>query len=301
MTKSFKIIALPVITMAIAFLSGCNSSGGRSDAYGNFETTEIIVSAQSQGILLSLDIDEGSIAEKGKIVGIIDSSTSWLKKEQLLAQRSVIRSRLNNIDAQMIVQKEQRTNLENEIRRIDNLIRENAATQQQWDDITGKLRVHDSQTEAISSQKNIIISELAVLEAQVNEVENLIEKCRIKSPVSGTILEKYAEAGELVSPGKALFKVANMDYMELRVYISGSQLSSIVIGDSVAVRIDGLNNSIESISGTVSWIASRVEFTPKIIQTKEERVNMVYAVKIRVKNDGRLKIGMPGEVVWSDK
>jgi HlyD family secretion protein len=299
MIPTIKLPAFSLLAATVFFIQGCGSSGDDADAYGNFETSEVIVSAQSQGVLQSLDINEGSIVEKGNIVGHIDSSTSWLKKEQLLAQKSVIRSRKNNIDAQLKVQNEQRINLEKEVRRLENLLRENAATQQQWDDITGKLRVLDSQTEAIRSQKNIIIGEQAVLDAQIDEVENLLEKCRIESPISGTILEKYADAGELVSPGKALFKVANMEEMELRVYISGSQLSSIEIGDTVLVRIDGPGDSLESVKGVVSWIASQVEFTPKIIQTKEERVNMVYAVKIRVNNDGRLKIGMPGEVVWS--
>ncbi len=282
----------------IAAIYSCRSGNSEPDAYGNFESVEIIVSAQVQGTLLKSDIREGSKVDSGQLLGLIDSTSAWLKKQQLLAQKGVIGSRLNNIDLQLKVQDEQRANLEKEVIRIEKLLKENAATEQQWDDITGKLRVLDSQTEAIRSQKKIIAGELAVLQAQLAEADNLLGKCRVVSPVSGTILEKYADQGELISPGKALYKVANLDEMELRVYVSGSQLSSIAIGDSVDVQIDGPDKTIQSIKGTIAWISSQAEFTPKIIQTREERVNLVYAVKIRVKNDGRLKIGMPGEVSW---
>jgi HlyD family secretion protein len=187
-----------------------------------------------------------------------------------------------------------------EVTRVENLLRDNAATQQQYDDISGKLKVLDSQTEAIESQRSIILGELSVLRSQIDEINNQLAKCRIISPVSGTVLEKYVGAGELVTPGKALFKIADLQHMELKVYVSGSQLSSIVIGDSVTVHIDGRQNNLPPLKGQISWISSQVEFTPKIIQTKEERVNMVYAIKIIVNNDGSLKIGMPGEVRFSE-
>jgi HlyD family secretion protein len=298
MINYIKTLRYITLILSVILVQGCGSNNDEADAYGNFETSEVIVSAETQGVVQFFNVNEGSDIEDGIVVGQIDSSTSQIKKAQLLAQKSVVKSRLNNIDAQLKVQNEQRISLEKEEKRLENLLRENAATTQQWDDVTGKLRVLDSQTEAIRSQKNIINGEQSVLEAQLDEVENMIEKCRIISPISGTVLEKYVNEGELVSPGKALFKISNLDEMELRVYVSGSQLSSIALGDTVEVRIDGPHESMESIKGIVSWIASQVEFTPKIIQTKEERVNMVYAVKIRVRNDGRIKIGMPGEVLW---
>jgi len=284
--------------IVLSIMPGCNSRNDEADAYGNFETSEIVVSAQAQGTIQSLTIDEGSRVEAGNIIGTIDSSTSSIKKEQLQAQKSVVISRLNNVDDQIQVQAEQRQNLVKEVTRIENLLKDNAATTQQYDDITGKLRVLDSQTNAIRSQKNIVKGELAVLDAQLKEVGNMLEKCRIVSPITGIILEKYADAGELVSPGKSLFKVADLNEMELRVYVSGTQVSSIKIGYTVTVQIDGPEETLQSMDGVVSWIASQMEFTPKIMQTREERVNMVYAVKIRVQNDGRLKIGMPGEIVW---
>jgi HlyD family secretion protein len=158
-----------------------------------------------------------------------------------------------------------------EVERIEKLLSEKAATQQQYDDIQGKLSVLDSQTEAIRSQRNIILGENSVLLAQLAEVEDLIEKCRIINPVTGTVLEKYVEAGELVVPGKALYKIADISEMELKVYVSGSQLPDIAIGDSATVLIDSKDGSMQGLAGKVAWISSEVEFTPKIIQTREER------------------------------
>lgn len=281
--------------------SACRNNNNKADAYGNFETDEVIVSAQTQGILQFLNVAEGSTVEKDLVIGKIDTSVPAIKMTQLQAQNQVINARLHNLDAQLRVQEEQRANLLREVDRMEKLLRENAATQQQFDDITGRLKVLDSQTEAISSQRNIIYGEQSVLKAQLSEVKNLLEKCRISSPLKGTVLEKYVEPGELVTPGKGLFKVADLEEMELKVYISGSQLSSVEIGDSLDVIIDGPDETIQKLKGRVTWIASQVEFTPKIIQTREERINMVYAVKISVTNDGRLKIGMPGEVVFSKK
>jgi HlyD family secretion protein len=154
------------------------------------------------------------------------------------------------------------------------------------------------QTEALRTQKNIIAGESSVLTAQIDDVKNMQDKCRIINPIKGIVLEKYVEANELVSPGKALYKIANTGKMELKVYVSGDQLPSILLGDSVDVMVDSAGGNLDKIPGIVSWISSQVEFTPKIIQTREERVNMVYAIKVSVHNDGRLKIGMPGEVMF---
>lgn len=282
-------------------ITSCSKNNNKADAYGNFEADEVIVSAQSMGLLLSLDVLEGEIVKKNQVIGKIDTTEPFIKQKQLLAQRSVINARLRNLESQLNVQEEQRNNLVREVDRMEKLLQEKAATQQQYDEIQGQLKVLDSQTAAIRSQKNIIFGEETVLKAQLDEVRNLLEKCRITSPLTGTVLEKYTEAGELVTPGKALLKVANLEEMELKVYISGSQLSSVVIGDSVDVIIDAKDENLRMLKGSVSWISSQVEFTPKIIQTREERINMVYAVKIRVINDGRLKIGMPGEVLFGKR
>jgi HlyD family secretion protein len=288
-----------IIIIVLAF--SCDNANNQSDAFGNFESDEVMVSAQSQGILSYLNLSEGDFLEKDQLVGKIDTITAILKKKQLLAQQSVIKARLQNLDAQLDIQNEQRINLVREIERIEKLLNDNAATQQQYDDIKGKLSVLDAQTEAIRSQKSIIVGENSVLLAQLNEVENMLEKCSVINPINGTVLEKYVETGELVIPGKALYKIADVSEMELKVYVSGSQLPAIAIGDTAVIYIDSDEGEMQKLNGSVTWISSEVEFTPKIIQTREERVNMVYAVKLRVKNDGRLKIGMPGEVVFSHK
>ncbi len=301
MKNNKKQINLLFLIATMGLVISCNSNDENSDAYGNFESIEVIVSAQTQGTLLSLDIKEGSMVQMNQVVGHIDSSSIVIKRNQLLAQKNVIAARLKNLDMQLDVQNEQRINMKREVDRISMLLKENAATQQQYDDLYGKLKVLDSQTEAIKSQRSIIQGESSVLSAQIDEVNDMLGKCRIISPITGTVLEKYVDAGELVSPGKSVFKVAHVEDMELRVFVSGSQLSDVAIGDTVKVLIDS-ENDIQSLTGLVSWISSQVEFTPKIIQTREERVNMVYAVKIAVKNpDGLLKIGMPGEVVFIKK
>ena len=300
MKKGYKIQdMLPALFTVIALmLFSCGNNNNEADAYGNFEADEIIVSAESQGELIEFVVVEGAEVTKGKLIGRIDSSVAAIKKEQLLAQDAVINARMWNLDAQLNVQEEQHINMVREVNRIERMLDDKAATQQQYDDIAGKLKVLDTQTEALRSQKSIILGERSVLKAQLGEVANMMEKCRITSPLSGTVLEKYVDAGELVTPGKALFKVANINDMELKVYISGNQLANISIGDTVTTLIDGSDGSMQQLTGVVSWISSQVEFTPKIIQTREERVNMVYAVKVRVKNDGRLKIGMPGEIIF---
>lgn len=284
----------------VMLLSSCGKSEKEADAYGNFEADEVIVSAQSQGTITFLNVNEGGDLETGQLVGKIDTAATAIKMNQMKAQQSVINARLQNLEAQLRVQDEQRVNLVREVNRIEKLKQEEAATAQQYDDIVGKLKVLDTQTEALRTQKNIIGGERSVLMSQIEDVKNLQEKCRIINPIKGVVLEKYVEANELVSPGKALYKIANTDKMELKVYVSGEQLPSIALGDSADVMIDSTGGRLHKIPGIVSWISSQVEFTPKIIQTREERVNMVYAIKVTVINDGHLKIGMPGEVVFKN-
>jgi HlyD family secretion protein len=293
----FRVLMAILCLLMPFFASSCSRNDHEADAFGNFEADEVMVSAQSQGMLLFLNAEEGSRLEKGQLVGKIDTAVPLLKKEQLMAQYKVINARLLNLDAQLKVQEEQRVNLVREVNRTERLYKESAATQQQYDDLIGKLNLLDLQTEALRSQKGIILGEQSLINAQLDEVLNMLEKCNVTSPLTGTVLEKYAEAGELVTPGKALIKMANTGEMELKVFVSGAQLPEIAIGDTVNIFIDNRNN--KALKGLVSWISSQVEFTPKIIQTREERVNMVYAVKIRVSNDGQLKIGMPGEAVFS--
>jgi HlyD family secretion protein len=282
----------------ICIIQGCHRNNDGADAFGNFEATEVTVSAQSQGELLSLDLQEGEILSKGQRVGSVDSVTALIKRNQVLAQHKVSMAKLINLDAQLEVQAQQRKNIVREANRLDKLQKENAVPMKQVDDIVGQLQVLDAQTAALKTQRKMIAGELDVIKSQLDETSNLLSKCRINNPVGGTVLEKYAESGELVIPGKALYKVADLTTMELKAYISGAQLADCKVGDSAMVRIDKGVKDYYQMPGKVSWISSEAEFTPKIIQTKQERVNMVYAIKIIVVNDGKIKIGMPGEVIF---
>ncbi|MBN1340299.1 MAG: efflux RND transporter periplasmic adaptor subunit [Bacteroidales bacterium] len=286
--------ALTVFLLII--MAGCSQNGRLSDAYGNFESDEVIVSAEANGKILSLNITEGMALEKGQAAGHIDSVTLFLKQQQLLAQKEAVLSKLVNIEAQIKVQEQHKTNLLTDKRRIESLLKEGAATQKQLDDISGSIDLTDAQTESVKSQKVLVMSEKKVVESQMDEVRESISRCTIINPAGGTVLSKYAENGEITSYGKPLYKIAALDTMTLKVYVDGSMLSGIISGQEAEVVVDDEGGKIKRMKGWVSWVSSNAEFTPKVIQTREERVNLVYAVKIRVPNDGTLKIGMPGEV-----
>ena len=275
--------------------SSCNRND-RSDAYGNFEAIEVIVSSQANGQILRLVVEEGMKVNLGDTIGLIDTVDLSLKKDQLLSQKQVIMARLRNIDSQIRVQEQQKKNILVDKDRVENLLKEGAATQKQMDDITGSLDLIEQQIIATEVQKDAIRAELATLDTQVKQVEETLSKCFIVSPLSGTVLVKFAERGEITSMGKPICKMANLDEMELKVYLSGDQLPYLKLGQTVEVLIDKNAREFSTLQGTVTWISSKAEFTPKTIQTKKERVNLVYAAKVRVPNDGTLKIGMPGEV-----
>jgi len=278
------------------FFIACSGNNKGSDAYGNFEAKEIIVSAEAQGKIIQLNIEEGTLLKQGQLVGFIDTTMLNLQKEQLKAQKQVISTKLTNVNAQIAVQEEQKQTLLNEKNRIEKLFADKAATQQQFDDITGKYDVLVKQINATKTQINSIYGEMDVVDKQSDLLNEQIKKAKISNPIDGTVLEKYIEAGEIATMGKALYKIARLDEIDLRVYVSGAQLPSVKIGQQVKVYVDKDKSTNQEYVGVISWISDQAEFTPKIIQTKEERVNMVYAVKVRVKNDGILKIGMPGEV-----
>lgn len=282
--------------IGLFLLISCSETDKKSDAYGNFESREVLVSAETQGQILKLNIEEGQKLKAGEIVGAIDSSTFTNKKQQMQAQKRAKASKLDNIDAQIEVQKEKIENLKTEKQRMEGLLEDEAATDKQYDDITGKLQVAKKQLQAVKTQKQSVYRELDVIDSQIQEINENIEKCKIKNPTNGTVLEMYHEEGEFAMPGRTIYKLADLSKMDLRVYVSGAQLPNVKIGQEVDVFIDKNEKENQRLKGKVSWVSSKAEFTPKIIQTKEERVNLVYAVKVRVKNDGQLKIGMPGEV-----
>jgi HlyD family secretion protein len=268
----------------------------RSDAYGNFEAIEVIVSSQANGQLLSLNIEEGMGVALGDTIGLIDTIDLSLKKQQLLSQEVVLVARLRNFDSQKSVQEQQRKNVLVDKERVANLLKDGAATQKQMDDISGSLDLLEQQILATEVQKEAARAEMATLDAQVRQVQETISKCYIISPLSGTVLVKFAETGEITAMGKPICKMANLAELELKVYISGDQLPYLKLGQAVEVLTDKNQKEFATWQGTVSWISSKAEFTPKTIQTKKERVNLVYAAKVRVPNDGTLKIGMPGEI-----
>ena len=282
-------------TVFLAVLISCDGNGDKADGYGNFEATEITVSAEANGRILFFDVEEGNVLEENKVVGVIDTIQLSLKRDQLLAARNTIFSKSRSVLSQREVIKEQLKVAQNDQTRIENLINENAATQKQLDDINGQMDILKQQMKNVETQNAPIVNEVKSIEVQIQQIEDQIVKSIIKNPVKGTVLVKYAEPNEVAAFGKPLYKISDLDEMELRVYISETQLANIQTGQEVTVKIDDADN-MKSYNGTVAWISDSAEFTPKIIQTKEERVNLVYAVKVRVKNDGSLKIGMPAEM-----
>ncbi|UBM62298.1 efflux RND transporter periplasmic adaptor subunit [Candidatus Sulfidibacterium hydrothermale] len=283
--------------IALTFLSSCSNQNDLADGYGNFDAhAEVIVSSQTMGELQRFNVEEGTHLKAGEVVGLVDTTQLHLKKMVLETQKKAVASKLENINASIAVQQQKLKINETNQRRIQNLFRHNAATQKQLDDINGLVELNKKEIKATQTQKKNIYTQLKSIDAQIAEINESIQQSLITNPVDGTVLVKYAQKGELAVPGKALYKIANLKTLELRAYISGSQLSHIKIGQKVHVYYDKNKKDNYETEGTVMWISSQAEFTPKTIQTKQERVNLVYAVKIKVSNaNGALKIGMPGE------
>ncbi|NJK97182.1 MAG: HlyD family efflux transporter periplasmic adaptor subunit [Bacteroidales bacterium] len=240
--------------------------------------------------------DEGLVLKRGEKVGIIDTTSLWLKKQQLIAMKKAAESKLVQIRAQIDVQETQLETVQKEQKRMESLVKDKAAPEKQLDDINGQYKLIVSQIASIKSQNQAVSGEIEAVEQQILQTEDQILKCYITNPINGTVLEKYIEPSEIVTIGKNLYKIADLSIVKLKAYVSGSQLVQIRLGQKVEVRIDADAKNNQSVQGTISWISSQAEFTPKIIQTKEERVKQVYAVKVDVINDGRIKIGMPGEI-----
>jgi HlyD family secretion protein len=276
-------------------LFSCKEQGDQADAYGNFEAEELMVSAESQGRILAFDTEEGSPLRGGELSVQIDTTQLYLKKLQLESGRSSLDARLRTLKARIRASRVQMENLLREKQRIDKMAEGGAATSKQQDDIDGQIALLEAQIAASESQEASIHAERRTLEVQVRQVTDQLDRCAIRNPTDGVLLTKYRDRGEIAVPGQALYKMANLDTLILRAYVSGSQLSSVKVGAQVKVSYDS-PAGVAQTNGTVSWVSSRAEFTPKIIQTREERVNLVYAVKVLVANDGSLKIGMPGEI-----
>ena len=285
---------IATLIILIGFTS-CNKDNEKADGYGNFEATEITISAEANGKLLSFNVEEGNQLEANTPIGLIDTTQLYLSKTQLIASQKTIASKSENVLSQNNVLQEQLKTALIEQKRIQNMFTEATATQRQLDEVNGKVNVLKQQINSIKTQNAPIDNEAKSVAVQIKKIEDQIEKSKVINPVKGTVLAKYAEPNEITAFGKPLYKIADISEMTLRVYISETQLPQLKIGQKVTVKID-TENEMKNYEGTVSWISSSAEFTPKIIQTKEERVNLVYAVKITVKNDGALKIGMPAEM-----
>jgi HlyD family secretion protein len=321
---------LSVIIIPILITIGCKPEDKKFDATGTFEADEVIVSAEMTGKLLEFTLSEGDTVSKGKIIGRIDPLSIALQKEQVQAsigslteksndaapQVAVFRQQQESQRGQIRVQEQQLAVLQKEQNRMANLVKAEAATQKQLDDITGQMDVLKRQIEAAQTQISVldrqiaaqnsvvgiqnrgIMSEKAPLQKRIAQLDDQMKRTNIENPQRGTVLSVYAKAGELASMGRALYKVADLSTLTLRAYMSGSQLSQVKINQQVKVMVDNGVKEYKELKGTVSWISDKAEFTPKTIQTKDERANLVYAMKIKVPNDGFLKLGMYGEVLF---
>lgn len=286
--------------IAILMLTASCGKQTTFDAQGTFEATEIVVSSEATGKILHFEAEEGTLVEAGQQVGAMDSLQLHLQRKQLIAQQSALLNSRPDIKKQMSSLREQIAKQKSELQRVENMLRDGAATQKQHDDINAHIRVLEGQLEATLSTlgKNTasINDNSASIEAQIAALDDRIAKCHIIAPTNGTVLVKYAEAGELATVGKPLMKIANLEKIYLRAYFTSDQLANIRLGDTVKVIADFGGDEQHEYEGRIAWISSESEFTPKNIQTKDSRANLVYAVKIAVKNDGRLKIGLAGEV-----
>lgn len=285
-----------VLTLgAIALVTACRRES--ADAYGNFEATEVTVAAEASGRVLRLDADEGTRVEAHAVVGVIDTTALVLQRAELVARREAARARTREVDANAAALETQRDIAERELERTRRLLAAQAATAQQGDRAERDVRVLRDQLQGARATRSTIGREVAAIDAQLATLEDRIRRSRIVAPVAGTVLAQYVEAGEFVQVGTPLFKMASLDTLILRAYLSGAQLAQVALGQELVVRVDAGGDTLRTVPGRVTWIAPAAEFTPTPIQTREERTVQVYAVKLAVPNvDGRLRIGMPAEV-----
>jgi HlyD family secretion protein len=288
------LIPLLIITVA----AGCGRSKSEADAWGNFESDEVIISSESSGPIVSMPVEEGMTIATGAVISVTDTVMLQLQRAELKAALASAQSRLSTISSQNAVLKQQMDNLQINIDRAKRMLADNAATQKQLDDLTGQMDVLKLQVAANNTQKSTVAAEVESVNAKAAILDEQIRRSTIKAPLDGTIIEKYVMCHELTAAGKPLVKMSDMRVMKLKVWVSGAQLAGVKNGASCTVRIDDGAKGYKSFTGTISHISEKAEFTPKIIQTKEERVALVYAVTIDVPNDGSIKSGMPGEAIF---
>ncbi|AHF14294.1 HlyD family secretion protein [Niabella soli] len=296
----YKITIAALIAGLAIGLAACNNSMVSFDASGAFEAVETIISSEAAGTITQLNIEEGQTLKAGQVIGYIDSVQLYLKKKQLEAQAVAVLGKRPNIPVQLSALQEQLSTNEREKIRITNLVKGNAATPKQLDDINAQIEVLKKQIGAQRSTLYIssegLGKDAVPLQVQIEQLNDQLAKCKIINTVNGTVLTKYAEANEMTATGKPLYKIADLSNIILRVYITGDQLPQVQLNQQVKVLTDDGKNGYKTTTGTITWISDEAEFTPKTIQTRNERADKVYAVKIKVKNDGSYKIGMYGEI-----
>lgn len=297
-----KLMLVGFLAACIILPVGCKKKKREADAYGVCEATEIIVSSESNGKILSFDIQEGQTYEQGENLGCIDTFQTYLQIKQLQSSINAVLARRPNAGSQMRVLEDKLATLNKEKQRVHNLIEANAASTKQLDDIQAEINITKSQIAAtkstLSIQDQSLLEEVEGMRFQLQQLEHVLASCYIKAPITGTIINKYIEENELAYQGKPLFKMADLTNMFIKVYVTEKDLASIKLGQPAVVRLDNNNGKPIKLEGTVSWISEKAEFTPKMIQTADERVNLVYAVKVSFRNDGSAKIGMPGDVIF---
>jgi len=289
-----------ILISTLLMLVACGANEKEYDATGTFEATETIVSAEQSGVLLHFDVEEGNVLKQGQEVGLVDTTQVWLKIQQTSAMKAVYRSQKPDMEAQIAAIRQQLTKAQQEQQRYQELVADGAAPSKILDDAANQVKVLQkqlaAQQSALSTNIQALDKQMATADVQVSQLQDQLRKCHITTPAQGTVLEKYVEQGEFVSVGKPLFKVADVGQMFLRAYVTSVQLQHIKIGQQVKVFADYGDGGKKGYDGKISWISSRSEFTPKTILTDDERADLVYAVKVAVKGDGYIKIGMYGGV-----
>ncbi|MBO7446342.1 MAG: HlyD family efflux transporter periplasmic adaptor subunit [Bacteroidales bacterium] len=302
LTSSHRLGLYLCLMVFILTATSCRKHKNDADAYGVCEATEITVSSEANGKMLEFKIHEGETYGAGEVVGCIDTFQTYLQIKQLESSIKAALARRPNATTQIRVLDDKLSTLNKEKQRVSNLIEANAASTKQLDDIQAEINITKSQIAAtkstLSTQDQSLLEEVEALRFQLQQLQHALESCHIKTPIAGTIINKYIEESELAYQGKPLFKIADLNNMFIKVYITEDQLSSIKLNQKAVVRLDKPDGKFIKLDGKVTWISPKAEFTPKMIQTKDERANLVYAVKVSFKNDGSAKIGMPGDVLF---
>ncbi|MBQ8065900.1 MAG: HlyD family efflux transporter periplasmic adaptor subunit [Prevotella sp.] len=289
-----------IMAAMLVVLASCGNNEKEYDATGTFEATEVTVSAEQSGALMRFDVTEGDAIAQGKEVGLVDTTQLWLKIQQMGATKAVYQSQKPDMEKQIAATRQQLEKARTEQQRYQELVNDGAAPSKLLDDATSQVKVLQRQLEAqissLGTSTNALNQQMAATDVQTSQLRDQLQKCHIVAPIAGTVLEKYVEQGEFVATGKPLFKMADTEQMYIRAYVTSAQLQAIKVGQRAKVFADYGDGQRKAYDGTVTWISSRSEFTPKTILTDDERADLVYALKVAVKNDGYIKIGMYGDV-----